>query len=145
MNERTEPRPRAEWPTGLADLYADLAAAAGTDSLVTGIEFNKWRLLHKFVHAHPCYPDPGLPRGEQWRVVHRHIDAILGDPEILEWIAQQAEINENRARGLHDWRPRKDDPCHELLLEYVGNRKRTALAVHHFALAHEAGEGKGKA
>ena len=30
-------------------------------------------------------------------------------------------------------RPRKNGPCQPLILEYVGNRKRKALAVLHFA------------
>ena len=32
-------------------------------------------------------------------------------------------------------RPRKNGPCHGLLLEYAANRKRKALAVLHFAKA----------
>jgi hypothetical protein len=137
---RDRPAPRPSWPKGLAEVY-DRQAAPETllapDEVRTGIEFDRWRILHKFVHAHPFHPDPALPRGDQWRSLHAHVETHLGDPEILAWIVEQAEINDNRDRGLHDWRPRKDSACHGLLLEYVGNRKRTALAIHHFALAEK--------
>ncbi len=145
------PDPRDGWPDGLAGIYEAQGTPetlAGADHERTRLDFEKWRLLHKFVHQHPFHPDRSLARGDQWRALHAHVEALLGDPEILAWIAEQAEINDNRAKGLHDWRPRKDCACHNLLLEYVANRKRTALAIHHFALAEKdddlSGEGLGE-
>ncbi len=61
----------------------------------------------------------------------------LGEIELLDWALLQAEIAENLARGIRDMRPRKNGPCHCLLLEYVANRKRKALAVLRFAKASE--------
>ena len=132
------PAPRPSWPSGLAEAYAARGTPEtvnGPEHVATGIEVTVWRLLHKTIHHHPFHPDPALPRGDQWRRMRGHVDDILGDPEILAWVAEQAEICDNRDRGHHDWRPRKDGPRFDLLLEYVGNSKRTALAIHHFALA----------
>lgn len=137
------PAPRPSWPAGLADVYAARTAPEtllGPPHVWSGVEFRRWRILHKAIHGHPFHPAPSLSRGDQWRAVHAHVDGLLGDVEILGWIDLQAEINDNRARGHHDWRPRKDDPCHDLLLEYVANRKRTALAIHHFDLAEKDGD-----
>ncbi len=45
----------------------------------------------------------------------------------------QVEVTRNIERGVRDLRPRKIGPCHALLLEYVRDRKRKALAVHKWA------------
>jgi len=137
-----KPRParRPSWPDGLEDAYCALAAPEtilGPPHVQTGAELAKWRILHKFIRANPFDPDAALPRGDQWRRVHARIDETLGDPDILAWISEQAEINDNIARGHPDMRPRKSCPCRTLLLEYVGNAKRTALAIHHFAMAEK--------
>lgn len=137
---RPRPAAKPEWPKGLAEAYTAQGApetVLGPAYVKTGIEFTKWRHLHKFIHAHPFHPDTAQSRGDQWRELRAFIADHLGDPDILAWISEQAEVNDNRDCGLHDWRPRKDDPCHELLLEWVGNKKRTALAIHHFALAEK--------
>ena len=99
------------------------------------LEFEKWRIIHKLVHRTPVAPDPSLPRADQWRAMHAYFEAVAGEPATLEWIAQQAEIADHIAAGIQDLRPRKAGPCHPLLLEHVGNRKRKALAVYKFAVA----------
>lgn len=137
-----KPRPtaRPSWPDGLQDVYDALGASEtilGPPHVQTGAEFARWRILHKFIHDHPFDADATLPRGDQWRQVFAHIDETLGDPDILAWISEQAEINDNIEAGHPDMRPRKSCPCRTLLLEYVGNAKRTALAIHHFSMAEK--------
>jgi hypothetical protein len=122
----------------LARIFAAQAAPEaelGPPHVRSGLEFQRWRVVHKHVHGNPYHPDPSLPRSEQWQDLAEHLRGSLGDPEVLAWVAEQAEINAHRERGIPDFRPRKDEPCHDYLLEYVGNRKRTALAIHHFNLA----------
>ncbi len=101
-----------------------------------GLEFEKWRLIHKQVHQHPFTLAARLTRAAQWREAANRI-RDLGEIELLDWTLQQAEIADNLARGIQDLRPRKNGPCHTLVLEYVANRKRKALAVLHFAKAGE--------
>ncbi|MHA1598387.1 MAG: hypothetical protein ACTSV1_06655 [Alphaproteobacteria bacterium] len=140
--QAAKPRPRARpsWPDGLGDAYDALSASEtmlGPPHIQTGAELAKWRILHKVIHADPFDADVSLSRGDQWRQVHAHIDETLGDADILDWVSEQAEINDNRDKGHPDMRPRKSCACRTLVLEYVGNRKRTALAIHHFALAEK--------
>ncbi len=103
------------------------------------LEFEKWRLIHKFVHGTPFRTRENQKRSEQWRDVVGHIRAV-GEPEVLDWVLLQAEVASNLERGIQDMRPRKGGPCHPLLLEYVSDRKRKANAILHFAIA---GESKG--
>ena len=98
------------------------------------IDFEKWRLIHKYVHRTPFATRDYLKRSEQWRNAAEKIRGI-GEPELLDFALQQVEIACNLERGIRDMRPRKNGPCHSLLLEYVANRKRKALAVLHFAKA----------
>ncbi len=100
------------------------------------LEFEKWRLIHKQVHQHPFTLPARLTRAAQWREAANRI-RDLGEIELLDWTLQQAEIADNLARGIQDLRPRKNGPCHALVLEYVANRKRKALAVLRFAKAGE--------
>ena len=99
-------------------------------------EFEKWRLVHKWVHAHPFASRDYLPRSRQWREALQRIRDI-GEPELIDWVVLQIEIARNLERGVQEMRPRKNGPCHQLILEYVGNRKRKALAVLHFARSAE--------
>ncbi len=99
------------------------------------VEFEKWRIIHKLVHRTPIDPDSTLPRAGQWRAMYGYFRDLAGEPDTLAWIAQQVEIAEHIAAGIQDLRPRKNGPCHPLLLEFVGNRKRKALAVYRFAVA----------
>jgi hypothetical protein len=95
-------------------------------------EFHKWQLIHKIIHDHPFRVKSSQPRADQWRdvlAIIRDIDEM----ELIDWVLLQIEVAENLAKGVQDMRPRKNGPCHPLLLEYTGNRKRHALAVLHFA------------
>jgi len=102
------------------------------------LEFEKWRLIHKQVHQHPFAVSERLARSAQWREAANRI-RDLGEMELLDWTLQQAEIAGNLERGIQDLRPRRNGPCHALVLEYVANRKRKALAVLRFAKAGEDG------
>jgi hypothetical protein len=102
------------------------------------LEFEKWRLIHKQVHRQPFTLAARLTRAAQWREAANRI-RDLGEVELLDWTLQQAEIADNLERGIQDLRPRKNGPCHALVLEYLANRKRKALAVLHFAKAGEDG------
>lgn len=101
------------------------------------LHLRKWRLIHDYVHDRPFTTDPRLARGEQWR---RAVDYArdIGEIELLDWVLLQVEIASHLERGIRDLRPRKDGPCHELILEYVANRKRKAHAVRRWLKA--AGE-----
>ncbi len=98
------------------------------------LEFEKWRLIHKQLRQHPFTLPARLSRAAQWREAANRI-RDLGEIELLDWALQQAEIAHNLERGIQDLRPRKSGPCHALVLEYVANRKRKALAVLHFTKA----------
>ena len=51
---------------------------------------------------------------------------------------------ENVAAGIRDLRPRKDGPVYDVVMEYVGNKKRKAVAVHRWIKAAEnSGQGAG--
>jgi hypothetical protein len=102
------------------------------------LEFEKWRLIHKQVHQHPFTLPARLKRATQWREAANRI-RDLGEVGLLDWTLQQAEIADNLERGIQDLRPRKNGPCHALVLEYVANRKRKALAVLRFARAGKDG------
>ncbi|MBL4691554.1 MAG: hypothetical protein JKY68_08880 [Rhodospirillales bacterium] len=94
----------------------------------------KWRLIHKYFHAHPFPMNTRLKRSEQWRDTLQYVRDI-GDLEVLDWVLLQAEVAGNIERGIREMRPRKGGPCHALLLEYVRDRKRKALAVYKWARA----------
>ncbi len=103
---------------------------------IQDLEFQKWRLIHKRVHGAPFPNSPRLKRSDQWRAALEPIRDIK-EPEVLDWAIVQVEIASNLERGIPDMRPRKNGPCHPLVLEYVANRKRKALAVLHFTKASE--------
>ncbi len=88
------------------------------------------------MHQHPFSLPARFARSAQWREAANRI-RDLGEIELLDWTLQQAEIADNLERGIQDLRPRKNGPCHALVLEYVANRKRKALAVLRFAKASE--------
>lgn len=106
-------------------------AAAGASPELT---LRKWRLIHRHVHDHPFATRARLKRSDQWREAANHIRDI-GETELLDWALLQAEVADNLERGVQDMRPRKKGSCHALLLEYINNRKRKALAVHKWVLA----------
>ena len=84
------------------------------------------------MHQHPFTTAARQPRSAQWREAADRV-RDLGEIEVLDWTLQQAEIADNLERAIQDLRPRKNGPCHALVLEYVANRKRKALAVLRFA------------
>lgn len=101
------------------------------------LDFEKWRLIHKYVHRHPFPTRASLKRSEQWREAAGEIRDI-GEIELLDWCLLQVAVASNLERGIQDMRPRKAGPCHPLILEYVANRKRKALAVLHFSTAGQS-------
>ncbi len=100
------------------------------------LEFAKWRKMHKLVHASPFHTNRRLKRSDQWRDAINRIRDI-GEPELFNWCLLQLEVAANIERGIREMRPRKNGPCYELILEYVSDRKRKALAVLHFAIEGE--------
>jgi len=136
-------------PSSLAELKAAIRKIANHQASVDAgemsylqaqtLEFDKWRLIHKFVHSSPFRTRTHQKRSEQWREAAKKIRDI-GEIEVLDWTLLQAEVASNLERGIQDMRPRKGGPCHPLLLEYVSDRKRKANAILHFAIA---GESKG--
>lgn len=123
----------------IRDILEREAAAGGQGSPSPAgyeLQFEKWRLIHKYIHQNPFATRARLPRSEQWREAANRI-RDLGELELLDWALLQAEIAGNLERGIQDMRPRRKGPCYGLLLEYVANRKRKALAVLHFAKAGE--------
>jgi hypothetical protein len=136
-------RPPADAASELADIDAAIVrerrerARGVDDAALAQAAFDKWRLVHKFIYARPFRLDASTARSVQWREVARRC-AGLADAELDDWLSLQAEVAANREAGIPDYRIRRDGPAFLILLEYVGNRKRTALAVLHWAKA--AGE-----
>lgn len=125
-------------PSALAEVYElleDEATLIAPYHRKAGLEHRKWKIIHKFIHDHPFDPAPGLTMSQQWQAVRDHYAHCLGAPEVLEWVAGQAEVHGNLERGIRDMRPRRRCRPHVALLEFVANRKRKAHAVLHFALA----------
>jgi len=93
------------------------------------LQHRKWQVIHKLLRDAPFQVSGTLPRAEQWRRVAEHIKKTLDEPEIIDWAILQKDVAANRAAGIQDLRPRKDGPCYDLLMEFVRDRKRKALAV----------------
>ncbi|HQF31156.1 MAG TPA: hypothetical protein PLJ34_06895 [Hyphomicrobiales bacterium] len=110
----------------------DMEFAAFDDVARCEHELHKWQLIHKYIHDRPFRTRMTIARSEQWREALTEVREV-GDPELIDWMLLQVAVAGNLERGIQDLRPRKNGPCHELILEYVGNRKRKALAVLHFA------------
>ena len=92
------------------------------------LQFRKWRLIHRHIHDTPFHTDQRLARSEQWRAAVDYVRDI-GEIELLDWVLQQVEIAGHLEQGIRDLRPRKNGPCHGLILEHVADRKRKAHAV----------------
>lgn len=100
----------------------------GTDTEPHERQLAVWRAIHLYLYATP-YRDRQRPkRSDQWREVMPRI-RDLGERELIDWVALQAEVASNREKGIPDMRPRKNGPTFLVLLEYVANRKRKALAI----------------
>ncbi len=112
-------------------------ARDGDEIARRGAQFRKWRLIHKLVHGQPFRDRRRIPRSAQWSEA---LDRVreLRDTELIDWVGLQIEVARNIEKGVRDLRPRKGGPTYLVLLEYVANRKRKALAVLHWAEAAEA-------
>ena len=60
----------------------------------------------------------------------------------MDWLVQQVQVAENIAFGIRDLRPRKNGPVYDVFMEFVSNKKRKAVAVHHWEKAAK-GSGQG--
>ncbi len=121
----------------LDEIYAIAAspeARRAPDHVKCELEFRKWRHIHKLVHGDPFPTNATLARSDQWRRVVDYARKI-GEIEVLDWVLEQVEVARHLEQGIQDLRPRKNGPCHCLLLEYVSNRKRKAHAIYRWTLA----------
>jgi len=98
--------------------------------------FEKWRLLHDWTRRHPYRDSANAGRPAQWRGALETFRA-LRDRELIDWLALQVEVATNLDNGVQDMRPRDPGPTWLVTLQYVGNRKRKALAVLHWVEAAE--------
>ncbi len=126
-------------PQDIENMKAQAVAALGEERLAPASDEGaalKARLksctaVHRLVHAQPFHDDQAQLRSDQWReVLQRFID--LKDAELTDWLALQIEVAQNIERGIPDTRPRKDGPTFLILLEFVANQKRKALAILHW-------------
>jgi hypothetical protein len=141
-------RGRGGCPKELLDISAEeRALAARADAPYEAhveLQHRKWRFIHKHLHLNPFRVSETLPRGQQWQKVLDHIKDVLPEPELVDWLIQQIDIANNMAAGIRDLRPRKNGPVYDVLMEYVANRKRKAVAIHHWVLAaQQTGQGAG--
>ncbi len=93
------------------------------------LQMRKWDVIHELLIANPFTVTTQIPRSEQWRRVRDHLMKLLNEPEITDWLTQQANVAANLAAGIHEMRPRKSGPCYGILMEWVVNRKRKSHAV----------------
>jgi hypothetical protein len=96
--------------------------------------YDKWALMHKFIYKRPFRLKRQQKRSSQWREVAGRF-APIGDGELDEWIGEQIEVAAAREQGRPDMRIRRDGPCFLIVLEYVANKKRSAMAVLHWERA----------
>lgn len=133
----------AEFEAVLAEEKA-LEGVEATDPAVVEIQHRKWRLIHKHYHDHPFRVSESLARAQQWRKVLDHVRAEVPDVELVDWLVQQVQVAENIAAGIRDLRPRKNGPVYDVFMEFVSNKKRKAVAVHHWVKAAKgSGQGAG--
>lgn len=122
-------------------IRAEQSVQNKTDLRTAELVFEKWRILHKYIHARPFRLADGLKRSDEWRQVMKRY-APLGVLELSEWLTMQIDVATNREEGISDLRIRRDGPCYLIVLEYAGNKKRTALAVLHWAKEEAREEGR---
>ncbi len=126
-------RPVPSVPEVLERLYVEeravLADPGASHEARARVTLRKWRVLHRHLRRHPFQVSETPARAEQWRRVLDHVRRTVGEPEINDWVMMQRDVAANIAAGIHDLRPRKSGPCYALLMEFVRNRKRKALAV----------------
>ena len=113
------------------DGKTDQAANEAREAARLKAGYNAYSAVHRFIHAQPYHDDPSIARSAQWRQVLARFED-LGDDELNEWLKLQIDVAENIEAGIPDYRPRKDGPTFLILLEFVANRKRKALAILHW-------------
>ncbi len=96
------------------------------------VSYNKWSFIHKYVRFSPFRDRQNVPRSEQWRDTLNKL-RDLRDKDLIDWLSINIEVASNIENGIREMRPRKNGPTFLVLLEYVANRKRKALAILHFA------------
>lgn len=132
---QVRPRPSSE-RLALADDVREMSAREAdaaadpdlSDREKHAISFHKWQVMHRYLHAMPFRDRSYAKRSDQWRDALARV-RDLGDRELLDWVCLQIEVATNIERGIQDLRPRDGGPTFIVLLEYVGNRKRKALAI----------------
>ena len=92
-------------------------------------QHKKWKAIHHHLDAYPFQVSEKLPRHEQWRRVRDHLKQTLDEPAMIDWVIVQIDVAKNLAAGIHEMRPRKKGPCYDVLMEWVVNRERKALAI----------------
>ena len=135
---RLESRPRLS-PGQIKALAADTRAAVARERACRSephtldierhaLHLAKWRAIHNFMHKTPYRDKPGIKRSQQWTAV---VDRVrdIGETELLDWVLLQVDVARNLEKGIQDMRPRKNGPTFLVMLEYVANRKRKALAI----------------
>jgi len=113
-----------------------IAQTSAADSARYQAQLETWRAIQRFMHKTPFRDRAGLKRSDQWRSVLDRV-RCLGQLELVDWVALQVEVASNREKGIPDMRPRKNGHAFLVMLEYVGNRKRKALALLKWALEAE--------
>jgi hypothetical protein len=138
MLERLEARQGLS-PAQLRMLVAETRAAVERERLCRSkphtldverhaLHLAKWRAIHHFLHKTPYRDRPHHKRSQQWGAVAERIRDV-GEAELLDWVLLQVDVAKNLERGIQDMRPRKNGPTFLVMLEYVANRKRKALAI----------------
>mgnify|MGYP001212166861 CR=1 FL=1 len=135
---RLEARPRLA-PAQIRALATDTRSAVAREQACRSephtldierhaLHLAKWRAIHNFMHKTPYRDKPGIKRSQQWSAV---IDRVrdVGERELLDWVLLQVDVARNLEKGVQDMRPRKNGPTFLVMLEYVANRKRKALAI----------------
>lgn len=113
-----------------------IAQTSGADSARYQAQLETWRIIQRYMHKTPFRDRAGLKRSDQWRSVLDRVRA-LNQLELVDWVALQVEVASNRERGIPDMRPRKNGHAFLVMLEYINNRKRKALALLKWALEAE--------
>jgi len=119
----------AELKEVLSEIAIEASAAAGDPDRLADLQVSKWRAIHKHIHRNPFHVPESLARSDQWRKVLDHLKRTVGEAELTDWLIVQVDVAANLEAGIRDLRPRKSDPCYDIVMEYVNNQKRKAVAV----------------
>ncbi len=69
----------------ILDCQATAASRGGVAAAEPSLEIDTWRLVHKFVHAHPFAAPARLARSEQRHEAANKIRDLLGDGPRSAW------------------------------------------------------------